>query len=50
MTYEESLRTTGLTTLETRRSRTDMFEVYTILKGFERTDELKNFQRWAGTG
>jgi len=31
----------ALTTLETRRLRADMIEVYTILRGFERTDEVK---------
>jgi len=49
MTYEERLRTTGLTTLETRRLRADMLGVYTILKGFEGTDELKFFQRRVGS-
>jgi len=38
------LRTTGQTTLETRR-----LEVYNILKGFEGTDEIKIFQRRVGS-
>jgi len=39
----------GMTTLETRRIRADMLEVYKILKGFEGTDELKFFQRKVGS-
>jgi len=38
MTYEERLRTTGLTTLETRKLRADILEVYKIVKGFEGTE------------
>jgi len=49
MTYEERLRTIGLTTLETRRLSVDMLEVYTILKGFEGTDEKTFFQRRVGS-
>jgi len=49
MTYETHLRTTRLTTLETRRLRADMLKVYKILKGFEGTDELKIFQRRVGS-
>jgi len=49
MTYEERYRTTGLTSLETRRLRADMLEVYKILKGFEGTDEMKFFQRRVGS-
>jgi len=49
MTYEERLRTTGQTTLETKRLRADMLEVYKILKGFEGTDEMKLFQRRVGS-
>jgi len=41
MTYEERLRPTGLTILETRRLRADLLEVYNILNGFEGTDEMK---------
>jgi len=42
------LRIVGLTTLETRRLRADMIEVYTILRGFGGTDEVKFFQRRVG--
>jgi ribonucleases P/MRP protein subunit RPP40 len=33
--YKERLKFLGLTTLETRRIRADMYEVYKILNGFE---------------
>jgi len=49
MTYEERLRTTGLTTLETRRLKADMLKVYNILKGFEGADEMTFFQRRVGS-
>jgi len=49
MTYEERLRTTGLTTLETRRLGADMLEVYNILRGFEGTDEIKFVGRRVGS-
>jgi len=50
MSYEEGLRTVGLTTLETRRLRlrADKAEVYEILRGFEKTDEVKKIQRSLG--
>jgi len=49
MTYKERLRTTGQSTLGTRRLRADMLEVYKILKGFEGTDEMKFFQKRVGS-
>ena len=33
--YEERLKSVGLTTLETRRERADMLEVFKIMKGLE---------------
>jgi len=42
MSCDERLRMVGLTTLETRRLRADMIEVYNILRDFEETDEVKN--------
>jgi len=45
MSYEDRLRTVGRTTLETRRLKADMIEVYKILRGFERTDEVKTKSR-----
>jgi len=48
MSYEDRLRTVGLTTLETRRLRADMVEVYKILRGFEGTDEVNIFQKRVG--
>jgi len=38
----------GLTTLETRRLRADMIEVYKMLRGFEGTDEVNICQRRLG--
>jgi len=34
-TYEDRLRLVNLTTLETRRLRGDLIEVFKILKGFD---------------
>lgn len=35
MTYERRLKFVGLTTLETRRERADLLEVYKVLNGLE---------------
>ena len=43
--YETRLRVTGLTTLETRRERADMLEVFKILKGMEGLQEKDFFVR-----
>jgi len=48
MEYEERLRIVGQTTLETRRLRVDMVEVYKIVRGFQGTDEVKFFQKRVG--
>ena len=39
MTYERRLKYVGLTTLETRRERADLLEVYKILNGLEGVNE-----------
>ena len=44
-TYEERLEIVGLTTLECRRLRADLIEVFKILKGFEGIEEELFFQR-----
>ena len=41
---KERLKFQGLTTLETRRTRADMIEVYKILNGFEGLREDSFFQ------
>jgi hypothetical protein len=47
-TYEERLRITGLTNLETRRTRADMIEVWKIMTGKEGIDERDFFTRHQG--
>ena len=44
-TYEERLKLVGLTTLENRRMRADLIEVFKIIKGFEGLDERTFFKR-----
>ena len=46
--YESRLKRVGLTTLETRRLRADMLEVYKIMNGMERIIEAKFFKRDEG--
>ena len=46
--YESRLRKVGLTTLETRRLRADMIEVYKIVNGMEGITEAKMFKRDGG--
>jgi len=42
MQYEDHLRTVGLTTVEKRRLRADMIEVYKILRELNKQMRLKN--------
>jgi len=44
-TYAERLELMGLTTLETRRLRADLIEVFKIIKGYEGLDERKFCKR-----
>ena len=43
MNYDRRLKQTGLTTLETRRERADMLEVFKIMKGLEGVQEKDFF-------
>ena len=43
LSYEERLRVTGLPTLEARRSRGDLIEVFKILRGFSKVDQKHFF-------
>jgi hypothetical protein len=43
--YTERLEMVGLTTLETRRLRADLIEVFKIIKGYEDLDERIFFKR-----
>ena len=43
LTYGQKLRRLGITTLETRRLRGDLIEVFKIIKGFDNVDYLKFF-------
>jgi hypothetical protein len=47
-TYEERLKITGLTDLETRRTRADMLEVFKILNGIEGVQSSTFFKRREG--
>jgi hypothetical protein len=42
--YEDRLKVTGLTTLEERRNRGDLIEVFKILKGFDKVNYKHFFQ------
>ena len=42
--YEERLRCQNITTLDTRRLRGDLIEVFNIFKGFENVDPIKFFE------
>ena len=48
--YEERLKSVGLTTLETRRERADMLEVFKIMKGLEGLREGDFFKRDTNRG
>ena len=45
MEYEERLRQTRLVTLEARRTRADIIEVFKIMKGLEGLNR-EDFLRW----
>ena len=44
LSYEDRLNITGLPTLEARRNRGDLIEVFKILKGFSKVDYKHYFQ------
>ena len=43
LTYEQRIRRLGIKTLETRKIRGDLIEVFKIIKGFDKVDYLKFF-------
>ena len=43
MSYEDRLKTLGLPSLEYRRERSDMIQVYKIMHGIDRVDKDKFF-------
>ena len=43
LTYDQRIRRLGITTLETRRIRGDLIEVFKIIKGFDKVDYLEFF-------
>ena len=43
LTYEQRLRRLGITTLESRRLRCDLIQVFKIIKRFDKVDYLKFF-------
>src|SRR6267154_6881367 len=44
LSYEDRLKMTGLSTLEARRNRGDLIEVFKLLKGFSKVDYKHFFQ------
>ena len=44
LTNEQRMRRLDITTLETRRLRGDLIEVFKIIKGFDKVDYHKFFQ------
>ena len=44
LSYEDRLKFTGLSTLEARRNRGDLIEVFKVLKGFSKVDYKHFFQ------
>ena len=49
MTYPERLRALGLPTLQYRRLRHDMIQVFKLLHGFDHVDEVRNMLKPATT-
>jgi len=49
LNYEDRLLTTGLTTLEDRRERGDLIQVFKMIKGIDRVD-YNNYFKLGNTG
>ena len=47
LSYKERLKRTGLLSLERRRTRADLIEVFRILKQIDKINADEHFDRWA---
>ena len=50
MVYEERLKELGITSLETKRKRGDLLQIYKIMRGFERVELDMHTRGPAGVG
>ena len=50
MVYEDRLKELGITSLETRRKRGNLLQIYKIMKGFKRVEIYINTRGTGGEG